>query len=71
MPAAFDRAIKAGAKVRTKKLSGNRYIHLAKLDGKWTAGEVHAKKSGPSGKSPKKGKGPPKKTARKLMMMSD
>ncbi len=45
MPQAFDRAVKEGAKVITKTLSGGRYIHLAKTkSGKWEAGEVKTKK---------------------------
>lgn len=44
MPAAFDRAVRQGARVRTKKLSGGRYIHIAYLNGKSIAGEVHTKK---------------------------
>ncbi|MBW1931459.1 MAG: hypothetical protein JRI56_00230 [Deltaproteobacteria bacterium] len=46
MPRAFNQAIKRGAKVRTKKLPGNRYIHLAILDGKVIPGEVKRKKNG-------------------------
>lgn len=47
MPAAFDKAVKQGAKVVTKKLSGGRYVHLAKLaSGKWTPGEVKTKQKG-------------------------
>lgn len=45
MPKAFDRAVKQGAKIITKKLSGGRYMHLAKLpSGKWVRGEVKKKK---------------------------
>jgi len=44
MPVAFERAIKRGAKVRTKKLSKNRYIKIAILAGKTYAGEVKKKK---------------------------
>jgi len=43
MPAAFDAAVKKGARVRTKKLSGGRYIHIAFLGGKSYAGEVKTK----------------------------
>lgn len=44
MPADFVNAIKRGARVRTKKLSGGRYIHIAFLNGKSYAGEVKTKK---------------------------
>lgn len=44
MPADFERAIAQGARVRTKKLSGGRYIYIAYLHGKSFAGEVHKKK---------------------------
>lgn len=40
MPAAFTRCVKAGGRVRTKKLSGGKYIHLCFLKGKSYAGEV-------------------------------
>lgn len=44
MPKAFERCVKAGGRVRTKKLSGNRYIHICFLGGKSYAGEVHKRK---------------------------
>ena len=44
MPAAFDAAVKAGARVRTKKLPGGKYIHIVFKGGKSYAGEVHKKK---------------------------
>lgn len=44
MPAEFDRAVKSGAKVITKKLKGGKYIHLALHHGKWVAGEVKERK---------------------------
>lgn len=45
MPVKFTKAVKAGAKVITKKLPGGKYIHLAKTkSGKWVAGEVKKKK---------------------------
>lgn len=40
MPKEFDEAVKNGARVRTKKLSGGRYMHIAFLKGKSYAGEV-------------------------------
>ena len=44
MPAAFEDAIRKGAKVITKKIKGGRYIHVAYLNGKAIPGEVHTKK---------------------------
>jgi hypothetical protein len=44
MPEAFERAVKAGAKIITKKIKGGRYIHIAYLNGKAIPGEVHTKK---------------------------
>jgi hypothetical protein len=44
MPAAFENAIKNGAKVRTKKLKNGKYVKIAILNGKTYAGEVHTKK---------------------------
>ena len=45
MPADFERAIAHGAKVRTKKLKGGKYIKIAiSPSGKTYAGEVHTKK---------------------------
>ncbi|MFH2076773.1 MAG: hypothetical protein ABIJ57_15770 [Pseudomonadota bacterium] len=44
MPKAFEDAIKAGARVITKKIKGGRYIHIAYLKGKAIPGEVHTKK---------------------------
>jgi len=45
MPAAFEKCVKDGGRVRTKKLSGGRYIKICYKDGKSYAGEVHKKKS--------------------------
>lgn len=45
MPEKFLKAIAAGAKVRTKKLSGGRYVKIAiKKSGKTVAGEIHSKR---------------------------
>lgn len=41
MPAAFDKCVKAGGRVRTKRLSKGRYIKLCFKDGKSYAGETH------------------------------
>lgn len=44
MPEDFDRAVKAGGKVITKKLPNGKYIHLVLHKGKWHRGEVKTKK---------------------------
>ena len=44
MPEAFEKCVKDGGRVRTKKLSGGRYIKICFKDGKSHAGEVHTKK---------------------------
>lgn len=44
MPAAFVKCVKNGGRVRTKKLSGGRYMPICYLNGKSYAGEVHKKK---------------------------
>jgi hypothetical protein len=44
MPKAFTSCVKGGGRVRTKKLSGGRYIHLCFKGGKSHAGEVKTKK---------------------------
>jgi len=54
MPKNFKDAIKQGARVRTKKLSGGRYVHQAFLDGRTYSGEVHKKKTNPAGTTRKK-----------------
>jgi len=50
MPAAFEKCVKDGGRVRTKKLSGGRYIKICFYpNGKGSvAGEVHKKKETPS-----------------------
>ena len=45
MPKAFDNCRKNGGKIRTKKLSGGRYMPICYLNGKSYAGEVHKKES--------------------------
>lgn len=40
MPAQFDSCVKNGGKVRTKKLSGGKYIHICYLNGKSYPGYV-------------------------------
>lgn len=44
MPEAFLRCVKAGGRVRTKVLSGGRYMHICFIGGKSVAGEVKTKK---------------------------
>lgn len=44
MPAAFDKCVKAGGRVRTKELSGGKYMHVCFFKGKSYAGEVKQKK---------------------------
>ena len=45
MPAKFDACVKGGGRVRTKKMSGGRYMHLCfpKGGGSSVAGEVKTK----------------------------
>ena len=45
MPQAFLNCVKRGGRVRTKELSGGRYIHICFVGGKSYAGEVKQKKS--------------------------
>lgn len=54
MPKSFKEAIKNGARVRTKKLPGDKYIHTAYLDGKIYQGEVKNRKTNPPGTKRKK-----------------
>ncbi len=44
MPKGFTDCIKNGGRVRTKKLSGDRYLPICYLGNKSYAGEVHKKK---------------------------
>lgn len=46
MPAPFLACVSKGGKVRTKKLSKGRYIHICYIGGKSYAGEVKTKKGG-------------------------
>jgi hypothetical protein len=46
MPAAFEKCVKNGGKVRTKKLGGGKYMHICYLNGKSYAGEVKTKLGG-------------------------
>jgi len=45
MPADFEKCVREGGRVRTKKLSGGRYMHICFKDGKSYAGEVKTAKS--------------------------
>lgn len=40
MPGGFDKCVAEGGRVRTKSLSGGRYIHICFLKGKSYSGEV-------------------------------
>jgi len=44
MPKEFTECVKNGGRVRTKKLSGNKYVHICFLNGKSYLGEVKTKK---------------------------
>ena len=44
MPKDFERCVANGGRVRTKKLSSGRYMHICFLNGKSYAGEVKTKK---------------------------
>jgi hypothetical protein len=44
MPKAFTSCVSRGGRVRTKRLSGNRYIKLCFSNGKSHAGEVKKRK---------------------------
>jgi len=50
MPASFNRCVDSGGRVRTKSLSGGRYIHICFSGGHSYAGEVKHKKSNGIGK---------------------
>ena len=39
-PEGFDRCVKDGGRIRTKKLKGGKYMHICFLKGKSYAGEV-------------------------------
>ena len=43
MPQEFDKCRSSGGRVRTKKLSNGKYIHICFKDGKSYAGEVKTK----------------------------
>lgn len=45
MPAPFDKCREEGGKIRTKKLKGDKYMHICILDGKTYAGEVKTRQS--------------------------
>jgi len=45
MPLAFERCVRAGGRVRTKKVGGGKYMHICFLNGKSYAGEVKVAKS--------------------------
>ena len=45
MPKPFDDCIKAGGKVRTKKLGGMKYMNICFINGKSYAGDVKTRKA--------------------------
>jgi putative hemolysin len=45
MPAAFESCVKNGGRVRTKKLSDGKFIHICFKNGKSYAGEVRKKQA--------------------------
>ena len=45
MPAAFERCVKNGGKVRTKSLGNGKYMHICFLNGKSYSGEVKTAKT--------------------------
>jgi len=50
-PQAFENCRRNGGKIRTKTLSGGRYMHICFLGGKSYPGEVKKKDSGGAGES--------------------
>jgi hypothetical protein len=44
MPRDFEKCVKEGGRVRTKKLSGGKYLHICFKDGKSYRGEIKTKK---------------------------
>ena len=44
MPKGFEKCVKNGGRVRTKKLKGDKYIHICFINNKSYAGEVKTKK---------------------------
>jgi hypothetical protein len=44
MPAAFDRCVAEGGKVRTISLPGDKYLRTCRIDGRTIKGEVKKKK---------------------------
>lgn len=44
MPESFDKCVSGGGRVRTKTLSGGRYMRICFLNGKSYAGEVKKRK---------------------------
>ena len=49
MPKDFKDAIKQGARVRTKKINKDKYLHVGFLDGKTYEGEIKTKITNPPG----------------------
>ena len=55
MPEAFERCVKQGGRVRTKTLSGGRYMRICFIGGKSYAGEVKTKQAANPAKAALKG----------------
>lgn len=49
MPADFEKCVREGGRVRTKKLKGNKYMHICFLRGKSYAGEEKTSKGAVKG----------------------
>lgn len=47
MPKSFDKCVKSGGRVRTKSLSGKKYMHICYKGGKSYAGHVKKRKAAP------------------------
>lgn len=54
MPKDFKNAVKQGARVRTKKLGKDKFIHVAFHEGKSYQGHVQKRKTNPPGTKNKK-----------------
>ena len=46
MPKKFEECVKKGGRVRTKKLSGGRYMHICFIGNQSFAGEIKTKEIG-------------------------
>ena len=48
MPADFEKCVREGGRVRTKKVGKDKFVHICFKDGKSYAGEVKTKRGGTS-----------------------